>query len=65
MTVSACDSGGVLLMGLTCFLVPMCSGNRLCGSTKAYYRQMQIRSADEPMTTFYKCVECGAQWREN
>ena len=44
--------------------VPMC-GNKQCGCTKAYYRQMQIRSADEPMTTFYKCVECGTQWREN
>jgi len=44
--------------------VPMCQ-NKQCGSTKAYYRQMQIRSADEPMTTFYKCVDCGTQWREN
>jgi DNA-directed RNA polymerase III subunit RPC11 len=45
-------------------VVPMCQ-NKACESTKAYYRQMQIRSADEPMTTFYKCVECGMQWREN
>ena len=47
-----------------CVLVPMCA-NKECESRKAYYRQMQIRSADEPMTTFYRCVECGAQWREN
>ena len=28
--------------------------------------QIQIRSADEPMTTFYKCAnfKCGWQWRE-
>ena len=45
-------------------VVPMCVSKQ-CGATKAYYRQMQIRSADEPMTTFYKCVECGSQWREN
>lgn len=45
-------------------VVPMCS-NKECDSRKAYYRQMQIRSADEPMTTFYKCVDCGTQWREN
>ncbi|CAK9780613.1 unnamed protein product [Cutaneotrichosporon oleaginosum] len=32
---------------------------------RAYFRQLQIRSADEPMTTFYKCVDCGHQWREN
>jgi DNA-directed RNA polymerase III subunit RPC11 len=52
----------VVVAGL--MVVPMCQ-NKQCGCTKAYYRQMQIRSADEPMTTFYKCVECGEQWREN
>ncbi|EIW68458.1 hypothetical protein TREMEDRAFT_24045, partial [Tremella mesenterica DSM 1558] len=35
-----------------------------CDARKAYYRQLQIRSADEPMTTFYKCVDCSYQWRE-
>ncbi|KAI9637617.1 uncharacterized protein MKK02DRAFT_43543 [Dioszegia hungarica] len=29
-----------------------------CDHTQAYYRQLQIRSADEPMTTFYKCENC-------
>lgn len=36
-----------------------------CGEDKAYFFQLQIRSADEPMTTFYKCVKCGHKWREN
>ncbi|KAK6407656.1 RNA polymerase III C11 subunit [Oleoguttula sp. CCFEE 5521] len=36
-----------------------------CGGEKAYWRQVQIRSADEPMTRFYRCVECGGEWREN
>lgn len=36
-----------------------------CGGEKAYFYQLQIRSADEPMTTFYKCTKCGNQWREN
>lgn len=36
-----------------------------CGGDKAYFFQLQIRSADEPMTTFYKCVKCSHQWREN
>ncbi|ABN67244.2 RNA polymerase III C11 subunit [Scheffersomyces stipitis CBS 6054] len=36
-----------------------------CGGNKAYFFQLQIRSADEPMTTFYKCVNCGHKWKEN
>lgn len=36
-----------------------------CGNDRAYFFQLQIRSADEPMTTFYKCTNCGHQWREN
>ncbi|BDD60712.1 RNA polymerase III C11 subunit [Monascus purpureus] len=36
-----------------------------CGGDRAYFFQLQIRSADEPMTTFLKCTKCGARWREN
>ena len=37
-----------------------------CKHTRAYYLQMQTRSADEPMTVFYKCcnVQCGHRWKE-
>lgn len=28
--------------------------NERCENRSAYFRQVQIRSADEPMTTFYK-----------
>ncbi len=36
-----------------------------CSNLKAYFMQIQIRSADEPMTTFYKCAKCAYQWKEN
>ncbi|KAK1927290.1 hypothetical protein DB88DRAFT_477500 [Papiliotrema laurentii] len=36
-----------------------------CDAKEAYFMQLQIRSADEPSTTFYKCVECAHDWREN
>ena len=36
-----------------------------CPNKRAYFMQIQIRSADEPMTTFYKCTKCNYQWREN
>lgn len=35
-----------------------------CDGTEAYFFQIQIRSADEPMTTFYKCVKCKKQYND-
>lgn len=35
-----------------------------CNHTEAYFMQIQIRSADEPMSVFYKCVKCSHQWNE-
>lgn len=35
-----------------------------CDHPKAYFMQLQTRSADEPMTTFYKCCGCGHRWKE-
>jgi DNA-directed RNA polymerase III subunit RPC11 len=35
-----------------------------CSYTEAYFMQIQIRSADEPSTTFYKCVKCAKQWND-
>ncbi|KAG0534718.1 hypothetical protein BDA96_04G303700 [Sorghum bicolor] len=38
-----------------------------CNHGEAYFKQMQIRSADEPMTTIYRCCkeECQHEWRED
>ena len=35
-----------------------------CNHNEAYFMQMQIRSADEPMSVFYKCVKCSHQWND-
>jgi len=34
-----------------------------CGKRNVTYNQLQTRSADEPMTTFCMCNECGNRWK--
>lgn len=34
-----------------------------CGKRKCSYTQAQTRSADEPMTTFVLCLDCGHRWK--
>jgi transcription elongation factor S-II len=34
-----------------------------CGQRKVSYTQAQTRSADEPMTTFCECLNCGNRWK--
>ena len=36
---------------------------RKCKGNQCTYYQLQIRSADEPMTTFISCVICGNRWK--
>ena len=36
---------------------------RKCRSKKCSYYGLQTRSADEPMTIFVTCLECGTRWK--
>lgn len=35
-----------------------------CSYHQAYFMEVQTRSADEPATLFFKCVQCGQRWKE-
>lgn len=36
-----------------------------CKGRKIQSMQKQMRSADEPMTTFFHCVNCNHRWKMN
>ena len=36
---------------------------RKCKSNKCTFYQQQVRSADEPMTTYVTCISCGNRWK--
>jgi len=36
---------------------------RKCGGRKCSYYEMQTRSADEPMTQFFTCLDCNNRWK--
>jgi transcription elongation factor S-II len=36
-----------------------------CKSNKCSYYALQTRSADEPMTIFVTCLDCGCRWKTN
>tara|TARA_B100001287_G_C22681896_1_gene530950 strand:- start:896 stop:1435 length:540 start_codon:yes stop_codon:yes gene_type:complete len=37
---------------------------RKCNSRSCAYYEVQTRSADEPMTQFINCLDCGNRWRQ-
>ncbi|KAI3423903.1 hypothetical protein D9Q98_009737 [Chlorella vulgaris] len=38
--------------------------NDACRHDQAYFQEVQIRSADEPATLFFRCTKCAVNWRE-
>ncbi|KAF9261876.1 DNA-directed RNA polymerase I kDa polypeptide [Marasmius fiardii PR-910] len=36
-----------------------------CGNLKAYFKELQLRGADEGATIFYTCTACQHGWRIN
>jgi len=53
------DSALAVAQGTKSSLIK-CGG---CGKSNTTYHQAQTRSADEPMTTFVLCNECGKRWK--
>lgn len=47
----------------TCVLLPAVTC-QACSAGQAYFMEVQTRSADEPATIFYRCVECEFIWKE-
>lgn len=37
----------------------------VCESKNTDFYQLQVRSADEPMTSFIRCLDCGKQFTDN
>jgi transcription elongation factor S-II len=37
---------------------------RKCSSRSCSYYEVQTRSADEPMTQFITCLDCGCRWKQ-
>ena len=37
---------------------------RKCSSRSCSYYEVQTRSADEPMTQFISCLDCGNRWKQ-
>lgn len=37
---------------------------RKCSSRNCSYYELQTRSADEPMTQFISCLDCGNRWKQ-
>jgi len=38
--------------------------NKECNNYEAFFKALQMRSADEPETVFYRCTKCGDVWNE-
>ncbi len=52
------------LNNISCRMEPMSGIHKCkCGCDKVYSYELQTRSADEGMSVFLQCYECGKKWR--
>ena len=58
------ESDDKKLNNISCRLEPMSGIHKCkCGCDKVYSYELQTRSADEGMSVFLQCYECGKKWR--
>lgn len=51
-----------ILQGVVCSSGEYKCKNKKCGSDKCYIYELQTRSADESMTRYVMCTQCGKQY---
>ena len=48
-----------------CAHLPAAAQCEKCQNNRAFFKEIQMRSADEPATVFYQCTKCPNRWKED